>query len=287
MTKRNIFLLFLLVIMFVNTLFAGSKTREQWLYGLPVDNKLYLGIDNYIADDTTNHEIDVSTNVNITGKIDVSGVITGNGSGITGVTGATDNTCRISTGTLRNEIITSTAALVTATALVQTNLNTETTNRTSADLVIGLTTASIDSNSISRDTAIGVDTGTVAGNLATETINRTSGDSALGLSTATLQTNITNGDSAIASSTGTLDTNKLNKSGGTMTGSILSTGEYEVSYATITIGQVMRIINQTADPSDIYLTTGTVWMKAYEVYMSTGWDGTTPIKVKFDLVPVP
>ena len=226
MKTKNIVLMFLLVLMSVSTLFAGSKTRAQWLYGLPVDNKLYLGTDNYIADDTTNHEINFSTNVNITGNAAVSGTTDGrdvsadgtvldNVKASTGTIQAQLTSVAVSTGTLRNETIVSTAAQVTATALVQTNLNT--TN----------------------------------------------------------------------ASTGTLDTNKLNLSGGTMTGSIASSDGYQISYSTVAVKQVLRMINLGSDPANVYLTTGTIWMRDYDIYISTGWVNSTPTKAKFELVPIP
>ena len=92
----------------------------------------------------------------------------------------------ISTGSLRDETIVSTAAIVG-------DIASEVTNRTNADLAIGLDTATVETDSINRDLAIGLDTATID-------TARVDGDLALGLATATLQTDIT----ALETSTGTL-----------------------------------------------------------------------------------
>jgi len=58
--------------------FAGSQSKMWWLYNLPADEKVYLDNDRYIAGDSTNYEIDVSTGLNITGTLKLNAGISGN-----------------------------------------------------------------------------------------------------------------------------------------------------------------------------------------------------------------
>jgi len=66
--KRTAILLVLLVVA-TTVVFAGSQSKMWWLHGLPVDGNLYLDDNRYIAGDSTNYEIDVSTGLNVDGAV--------------------------------------------------------------------------------------------------------------------------------------------------------------------------------------------------------------------------
>jgi hypothetical protein len=56
-------------------LFAGNLSRDEQLSNLTTNQRLYLDTTRYIAGDSTNSEIDLVGNVNITGNLEFSGLL--------------------------------------------------------------------------------------------------------------------------------------------------------------------------------------------------------------------
>lgn len=131
----------------------------------------------------------------------------------------------------------------TDTGTVRTDLTTETSNRSTGDSNLGIATGTINTDLLNVKT----DTGTLRTDLTSEITNRQNADATIGLATSTIQTDLssvktdtgtlrtdlttetsnrTSADSAISLATGTLDTNKYDKTGGVITGSITVNGNY-------------------------------------------------------------
>ena len=305
---KSIFLI-LLFCLASASVYAGSKTRIQWLYGLPADNKLWLNDTQYAVGVASNSRVEISTNTKIQGVLSITGYVN----------------------------------VKTALDAVATSSNTETTARINGDLSLGQSTATLQSNinasnastgtlrnelcastgtQLSRIIAIETSTGSLrdemivsTANLVTsdaaEVTNRTSADLALGIATSTLQGNI---DTLAASTapvaqvatiqadTGTLRTDVnavivstgglVKKSGDTMTGNLDATG-YEIKAATVSIGQLMILAPSASDPADIRLSTGGTPSTIFPVWATqdgllhtcTGWIGANPIKSVIQIAP--
>ena len=184
-------------------------------------------------------------------------------------TGALRNETATSTGTLRAELSVSTGTQLARIILIETSTGTlrdeyrTSTGTLRAELCVSTGTQ------LTRIIGVETSTGT---QLARIVLLETSTGYLTTLSTVTYVVNLS-----------TL--NYLDKSGGAMTGNITGSN-YQITFGTVNISQVLQLPMLAADP--IVTSTGTMWIRAGVVYISTGMGGaTSPLDVgigKFTIV---